>query len=465
MAALTPDGADQSINQKINQPTVHKLNYRQAITAGAIGNLVEWYDWTIYGLLAATFSQEIFPTKSATASLLATFATFAVGFLFRPLGAAVLSPFGDRHGRRALMAVTVGLMGAGSLAIAVVPSYHTSGVIAPVIFVLARLLQGFSAGGEFQGSSAFIVEHAPLKHRALFGSIQLVTIGMAVLAATGVAAGITGLIPEPALKIWGWRIGFGIGAVISLYALYIRLRAPETPAFEDIKVKREIAEHPILEVFQHHMPAFWRVFAVEMGTVMFYIWTVFLPTYAHLVGGLPLSQGLYGSMIALAVFVVALPVVGWASDAGVGRKPFLMAEAIGFLVLAYPMFEFISRGTFASYLIVDIVGVLLLACVDGVMATFFCELLPTRARATGIGLPYALCAAALGGTAPLLATFLISENHSLLIAPYVMIICVIQLSIFWFTPETRGRALFDHEEGTTAGELDDAHLKLPRPAR
>jgi len=405
------------------------------IVGGAIGNLIEWYDWTIYGLLAPVFAQQFFPSSDRVASLIAAYSPFALGFLMRPVGSLVLSPMGDRYGRRQMLSLTIILMGIGSLMVGLAPSYAAIGVGAPILLTLARLLQGFSAGGEFQGASAFLAEHAPAERRAYVSSAQLVSIGLAVLIATGVAKLTTAAIPQPALAEWGWRVPFIVGALLSLYGVYLRLRVPETPSFVKAESKHELSRHPIIEALREHPRSCLFVFVIQMSTVQFYLWTVFLPGYANQVGKLPLSDGFLASMIALAVFCVALPAAGALSDR-IGRKPMLLGTAAGFFLLAYPMFQLLHNGDFLTFLAVDIVGILLLASVDGILAAVLCELFPTRLRTSGIGVPYAVCAAIFGGTAPIIAV-----KYPEGIAFYVMAIALVTFVVLLFMPETRGKPL------------------------
>ncbi len=410
------------------------------VIGGMIGNLIEWYDWTIYGLLSSVFAGQFFPSGNATASLLATLATFALGFIMRPVGSVVLSPFADRYGRRRMLSLTILLMGLGSLIVAATPSYAAIGMLAPLLLLLARLLQGFSAGGEFQGAAAFLVEHAAPERRGFIGSLHIASIGLSVLIATGVSALATKFIAQPALGDWGWRVPFLLGAAISLYGLYIRSGLPETPHFVAAEAQRVLERSPLLRALRDHPSESFVVFALQMGTVMFYIWTVFLPTYAHLAGGLPLSQGFIGGVVSLAIFTIATPMAGALSDR-IGRRPLLIAYAIGFFLLAWPMLRLLQNGDFATFLLVDIVGCLLLAMIDGVLSATLCELFPTQVRTSGIGLPYAICAAIFGGTAPLIAAWLLSRQMPGVIAVYIMAIAAIGGVTFLKMPETRGIAL------------------------
>jgi MHS family alpha-ketoglutarate permease-like MFS transporter len=412
----------------------------RTILAGAIGNVIEWYDWTVYGLLAGVFSRSIFPADNPTTSILAAFLTFALGFLARPIGSIVLSPLADRYGRRQILSLTILLMGLGSLVVALVPSYASIGIASPLLVLVARLLQGFSAGAEFQSSTVFLVEHAPAHRRAYVGSSQLVSIGIAILIATGVAALTTNFIPQPALGSWGWRLPFLLGALISLYGLWIRLGLPETPLFVALEKQGDTARSPMFEAFRKYPRETLFVFAVQVTTVMFYTWTVFLPTYANLAGKLPLNQGLAAGTISLAVFCFAVPAAALLSDR-IGRKPLLIGSAFGFLLLAWPMFSALGNGKFGTFLVVDIIGCCLIAMIDGVMPALFCELFPTRVRTSGIGVPYQIASAIFSGTAPLIAAWFVHNGQPLGIAWYVMAIGLVCGTVFCMMPETRGRSL------------------------
>ncbi len=410
------------------------------LAGGAVGNLIEWYDWTVYGLLSAVFAGQFFPAGDPTAALLAVLATFALGFLMRPVGSIVLSPYADRRGRRRMLALCIILMGLGSLVVAVCPSYASIGVAAPLILLAARMLQGFSAGGEFQGSSVFLVEHSPSDRRALAGSSQMISIGAAILIATGVSALTTNFIPRPALESWGWRIPFLLGALGAIYGLWLRMKLPETPHFESIERRRALSRAPIIEAVREFPKETLFVFVIQMGTVQFYIWTVFLPSYAHLMGGLPLEQGFIASTIAMAVYCIAVPAFAALSDR-IGRKPLLLGAVGGFLIFAYPLINALHNAGFGKFLLVDIVGILFIAMSNSVLAAVLCELFPTRVRTSGIGLPYAVCSAIFGGTAPLIAAAFIRGKVDWGVPAYIMAICLVSVIVFAVMPETRGKPL------------------------
>lgn len=413
---------------------------RSVVLGATIGNFIEWYDWTIYGLFSGVFSSQIFPSHDKTVSLLVVLSTFALGFLMRPVGAVVLSPFADRVGRRQMLSLTLLLMGAGSLVIALTPSFETIGFGAPVIVLLARLLQGFSAGGEYQGASVFLVEHAPANRRGFIGSMQNLSIGLAVLAANGVATLTTVSFPSAELRDWGWRVPFLVGALMSLYGLYIRRALPETPLFLESQRKAGVEKQPLLQVIREFPREALYVFSVQITTVFFYLWTIYLPTYANLASNLSLKEGFTGGTIALAAFCITLPIAGYLSDK-IGRKPLLLATSIGFLLLAYPMLAAIRSGGFASFIVVACTGSVLIALLDSVMPAVLCELFPTRVRASGVGLPYAISSAVFGGTAPLIATTLISSGFVMGPAIYVMLLAALCTVVFASMPETAGKPL------------------------
>jgi len=407
---------------------------------GAFGNLIEWYDWTIYGLLASVFAGQIIPANSPTTSLIAVLLTFGIGFLARPLGSILLSPMADRFGRRRMLSLTILMMGAGSLIVALTPPFAMVGIAAPISLLVARVLQGISTGGEFQGSAVFLTEHAPARSRAFGSSGQMMSIGFAILLATGTAALTTKLIPQPALSDWGWRIPFLFGALLSLFGVYVRRRLPETPAFEAAERKHEIVRNPLLAAIREFPRESLLVFVMQASTVQFYIWTVFLPSYAHLAGNLPISDGLLGGTIALAVYTVGIPIFAKISDR-IGRKPMLYANAIGFLVLVWPMLILLRNGDFTTFLIVDLIGILLISASNSALPAVLCELFPTRVRTSGIGLPYAICSAIFGGTAPLIAAGLIAAKMDWGVPVYIMAICAVTILVYRMMPETAGRSL------------------------
>jgi MHS family alpha-ketoglutarate permease-like MFS transporter len=410
----------------------------QAILGGSLGNIVEWFDWTIYATLAPIFSKQFFPSEDPTVSVLAAFAAFAGGFVMRPVGAVLLSPLADRYGRNQLLALTIILMGIGSLIIGLMPSYSSIGIIAPIMVILARLIQGFSAGGEFQAATVYIVESSKPGRVTLNSSLNYVSIGFSILLATGVAALITNTIPEPGLSTWGWRIPFICASVFSLYGLYIRMKLPGTESFDEIKAAGKINRTPVRTVLLGYPKQCLVMFGLGSYTVIYYVWLVYLPTFANLVGGLPLSQGFIGGTISLVAFCVLLPVWGLLADT-IGRRNVLIIACVLLAALAYPMLFVLKSGSFGLFVAANVAGCALTAMISAVISPLGCELFPPEVRTSGVGVPYAIAGAMFGASAPLITTWFIKSGHPEYIAAYVMLFCVIVLIAGVFLPAGVGR--------------------------
>ncbi|MBE7220401.1 MAG: MFS transporter, partial [Caulobacteraceae bacterium] len=266
---------------------------------------------------------------------------------------------------------------------------------------------------------------------------------LAVLTATGVSSLTARLLPPDALSAWGWRVPFGLGAALSLFGVYLRRGLAETPAFAAATPARAGGVGTILRAVAEYPREVFIVFVVQLGGLQYYLWMIFLPTYATLVGGLDRAQAFAGGILASLAYCVGVPLFALASDR-IGRKPFLIGSAAGFLVLTYPMLSALAvpNLAFGSYAVVAVAGALLVAVNNAVLGTVFAELFPTRVRASGIGIPYAVSGAIFGGTAPAAATWLQSHGGPLFISLYVGLVCLVTLAThLTLTPETRGRAL------------------------
>lgn len=414
---------------------------RRTVFAGAAGHFIEWYDWTIYGLLSAVFASQMFPGHDPLVALLAAYGTFAAGFLMRPVGSFILSPLADRYGRRGILALTIILAGIGSLMIAVAPTYEQVGLLAPIILLAARLLQGFATGGEYQTAAAFLNEHAAPERRAYAGSSQMVATGLSILFAMGVAALTTKFFPPDILKSWGWRVPFFLGTLLSLYGVWLRRAIPETPAFKAHAKREPLTWRSVFAGFIEFPKESLIVVVIQASGVQFYLWMVFLATYANISGGLPIADGLFAGMISLAFYTIVVSPLAALADK-IGRKPMLIGSALGFLILVYPMLQMLKNADFTTFLIIQMAGVFLIALNNAVIGTVFTEIFPTRLRATGIGLPYAICVAVFGGTSPMIATYFLKNGQDHYIAYYVMVICFISILVHLFvTPETKGKVL------------------------
>lgn len=394
---------------------------RKAVTAGAIGNFVEWYDFSVYGFFAVAIGAQFFPSDDPVASLLATFAVFAIAFFMRPLGAFVFGHYGDRLGRRGALATAVILMGVATMMIGVLPGYGQIGVLAPILLVFARLLQGFSAGGEWGGAASFMVEYAPPGSRGLYGSWQQFSIVAGLLTGSGMG-GLLGLIlSEGALNAWGWRIPFIFGAVLGAVGLYLRLRLEDTPEFRKIEAKEEVESAPIKESFTTHRGAALTAIGFTMAwTVSYYILLTYMPTYVSSTLGLPLSQALMSNAIGLVVLMVLIPFTGMLSDR-IGRKPLLISFAALIAVLTYPLFLLIGTQILALIILGQVLFGVIIALFSGPGPAALVEMFPTNVRYSALGISYNLAVALFGGTAPFIATFLISRTGSNLSPTFYLI--------------------------------------------
>lgn len=425
------------------------------LIAGTLGHFVEWYDWYVYGLLAAVFSSQIFPSHSAFASLIAALLTYSIGFVVRPLSGIIISPLADRFGRRMVMMLSISGMAAGSLIVALTPSFATIGYAAPVLFVVARIIQGISAGSEGQSAIAFMVEHAPSNKRGLYGSFTNTASGLATLAATGFAALITSALSSADLAAWGWRIPFFVGGVLGVIGLIMRRRADETPEFEaSTAVDQKSAPARLAELLRNHPKALIQTAALSAPAVAYYTWATFLPTYAKLTTGRSLSSTLAGSVIGLALLVIIVPICGALSDRLGRRKIFPIVGAIGMIVLFYPMLLLLNQPGFGVYVLVSASGWVVLGIWQAVYPTIQAELFPASVRVSGIGLAHQVVIAAFGGTAPLIAAAFVGAGHPMYVAVYMTVIVAACLAVYITLPETG-----DHSDRATVASNDPEVLE------
>jgi MFS transporter, MHS family, alpha-ketoglutarate permease len=427
------------VTQQVDARQGARRPVRQLVAA-SIGNAVEWYDWYAYTFLAIYFSGQIFPGNAddPLVPLLSAFAVFAVGFFLRPIGGLLLGSVADRIGRRGALTVTILMMGAGSLLMAVLPTYASVGLFAPGLLVLARLLQGLSIGGEFAASTTFLVESAPPGRRGLFSSFQYVSTTAGQLLAAALAAVLASTLAKPEMTAWGWRVPFAVGAVIALVGFWIRRGAEETHPLRD---ELAAGHRPgLFEALRRYPRASLLVAAVTVaGTVTYYTWTTYFSTHAQTTAKVPAAEALTANTIALAFFALLQPLGGMLSDR-VGRKPLLIVFAAGFAVGVVQLLSLVSSA-FGVLLLVQCAGMVLLTGYTSIAAALNAELVPGRVRASGIGFPYSLTVAVFGGTAPYVATWLASIHRRALFGWYVAALALFGLVVYLRLPETAHRPL------------------------
>jgi MFS family permease len=400
----------------------HKAAPRtRQIIAAVIGNALEWYDFIVFGFLAVVISRLFFPADSEYSSLLMATATFGVGFFMRPVGGILLGIYADRKGRKAAMQLIIGMMTVSIALIAFAPPHAAIGVAAPLLIVLARLLQGFATGGEFASATAFLIESAPPNRRGLYGSWQMFGQGLAVFCGAGVTALVThGLSPE-ALDAWGWRIPFLIGLLIGPVGLWIRRHLSETEAFlEAHQAPKE--RQSLARMLRNHLREVFAVMGVTVcGTVGFYVILVYMPTFASKQLGLPLGDAFTAQVIAVALMTILMPVSGALSDR-IGRRILVIAATAGLLVAAYPLLSWVHAApSFERLVTMQVVLCILLAIYFGPISAVMAEQFPAGVRSTGLALAYNVAVMVFGGFAQFIVTWLI-QNTGVVIAPvfYVM---------------------------------------------
>jgi MHS family alpha-ketoglutarate permease-like MFS transporter len=412
----------------------------RAIIGGSAGNLVEWYDWYAYSALSLYFSASFFPKSDPTAQLLNTSAVFAVGFFMRPIGAYLMGRYADRHGRKAGLAVSVALMCAGSLMIAFAPTYATIGIAAPILLLVARLLQGLSVGGEYGASATYLSEMATRRHRGFWSSFQYVTLIGGMLSALAVTLLLQAVFTKAQMDSFGWRIAFALGAALALGVYLLRRGLAETASFQALAVDRPASGMAAL--WRAHPREFLLVGAISAGGgLAFYAYTTYMQKFLANTVGFSVQTATAIMTAALVVFMLVQPLFGALADR-VGRKPMLLLFGIGGAIVSVPVFSALEnvRTPGAAFAIV-LVPLLLLAAYTSISALVKAELFPAHIRALGVAFPYAIGNAAFGGTAEYVALSLKGWHMESAFYWYVSGMLALTSVCFWLLPETRRTSL------------------------
>lgn len=394
---------------------------RRVIAAASIGNFVEWFDFAAYGFLATILTREFFPSGDPTVGLLKTFAVFAVAFAFRPLGGLFFGVVGDRVGRKRTLAFTILLMAGSTTLIGLLPTYASIGYWAPLLLTIIRCVQGFSAGGEYAGACAYVMEHAPRRRRAFFGSFVPVSTFSSFACAAVVAYAMESWLSSAAMVDWGWRVPFLIAAPIGLIGVYLRVNLNETPAFKALEGKHEVAHAPLAETLRSQS---WNILKlgafVSVTALSFYTFTTYFATYLQVAGHLSRGTSLLVTVLALFFAAALCPLAGLFSDA-VGRRVTIGSTCVFIIASVYPAFALGGSGDLSQ----SLSGVALLAVgavLSGVVtAPLLSEVFATKTRYTASAITYNLAYTIFGGTAPLVATWLISVTGTNLSPAYYLI--------------------------------------------
>jgi MFS transporter, MHS family, proline/betaine transporter len=416
--------------------------------AGAVGNVLEWYDFALYGYFAPVFAAIFFPSEQPSVSLLSAFGVFAIGFLARPLGALLFGYIGDTVGRRDALSWSIVLMAIPTVVVGLLPTYAAIGIAAPLALTFCRFLQGLSVGGEFTGSVTFLVEHAAPSQRGYIGSWAGFSAQVGALLGSGVGALVASNLTEEALHQWGWRIPFLLGSLIAFVGWYLRTRIPESPAFEQVRQAGALSAAPIREVFTHQPVAIAKVIGlVWLHGVGFYLLYVYLTTYLSTMTTVSLGTVLTMNTTCMLLLAVLIPLMGHLSDR-VGHIPLLLTGAVGLAITAYPSFVWLTSGdlplAWAAYVWLTV----LMSCYLGPFFAVVVTLFPTAQRYTGLSAGYNIAAALFGGTAPLVATLLIEWSGNILSPGLYLSFCaLISLSVI-LTLRGATPSLHPHSLGT-----------------
>ena len=402
----------------------------KAIIGGSTGNLVEWYDWYAYSAFTLYFAPHFFPSEDRTAQLLSAAGIFAVGFLMRPIGAWLMGVYADRHGRKSGLTLSVALMCAGSLLIGVTPGYETIGVAAPILLVLARLMQGLSIGGEYGASATYLSEMAGRNRRGFFSSFQYVTLIAGQLVAICVLLILQASLTVEQLDSWGWRIPFFIGGALAIIVFWLRRGLSETQSFANAKAEGAPKSGFVELITRHPRETMTVMMLTAGGTIAFYAYSIYMQKFLVNTSGLTREAASQINAVTLFLFMLLQPVAGAVSDR-IGRKPLMISFGVLGVICTYPIFSTLAQTTdpmVAGLLVMA--GLLIVTGYTSINAVVKAELFPAHIRALGVALPYALANTLFGGTAEFVALWFKQAGMEEAFYFYVSIMIAISLAVY-----------------------------------
>jgi len=418
----------------------HRHRIRNII-GGSAGNMVEWFDWYVYAIFSPYFAAAFFPNSDRTSQLVSTAAIFAAGFVMRPIGAWIMGIYSDRKGRKAGLTLSVSLMCLGSLVIAFTPTRAQIGILAPAILIAARLMQGLSLGGEYGSSATYLSEVAGRDRRGFFSSFQYVTLISGQLIASAVLLVLLWTMSDEAIRAWGWRIPFAIGAMLAFIVFYIRRRIAETESFRNAQEAGAPRSSGLRLVRDHPQEALLVMALTAGGTLAFYAFTIYLPKFLVDTSHLDGKVAAYISTAALFVFMCLQPLAGALSDR-VGRKPIMIAFGLLGVLFTVPIFTALEnvRNPYAAFALV-MAALVILTGYTSINAVVKAELFPAHIRALGVALPYALANTIFGGSAEYVGFQLKKLGVASVFYWYVTAMIALSLIVYWRMRDTKRHSL------------------------
>jgi MFS transporter, MHS family, proline/betaine transporter len=418
-----------------NSVTARPWSVRRTITAGVIGNVLEWYDFAVYGFFAPVLAQQFFPSGSRAVSLLAAFGAFAVGFLMRPVGALVFGYIGDRYGRAKALIFSIALMAGPTFLMGLLPTYQSIGIAASILIVLLRMAQGIAVGGEFTSSIVFLAERAPQGRRGFYASWAMFAATSGTMLGSAIGGALTNFLGDEQVAAWGWRAAFMTGIIVGLVGFMIRRGMEDTP-------RRKHEESPLKIAFRDHKHEVIRVMGLNMSAATtYYLLFVYVATWIAETNAAARSVALNITTLSIVTFLVVAPIAAWISDR-YGRKLMLIVGMASCLIFAYPLLHLMHQPDPKSIIAGQMIFAGLLALYMASIPAAMCEMFPHDVRVTAVSVGYGLAYAIFGGTAPAVAVWLIgSSGNDLAFAWYIVVVTIISLAIALTVRDRRNEPL------------------------
>lgn len=407
---------------------------RRAAAASFIGNFIEWFDYASYGYLAVVIGEVFFPRTSPTAQLLSAFAVFAISFVLRPCGAIIWGAWGDSRGRRWALSWSILIMSVSTFAVGCIPGYDVLGITSVILLLVARMGQGFSASGEYAGASTFLAEYSPRRRRGIYVSLVPASTATGLLVGSLFVSLLYTLLDPATMQSWGWRVPFLLAGPLGLVGRYIRLHLEDSPTYTAMREQMELTttqtgpgprqkhrwSEPFKELVTRHRSALLTGFGVScLNAVAFYMLLSYMPSYATTELGLPSTQATLATSVCLTVYIGAIPLIGHVSDC-FGRKRIMAVACLVFAALSIPLFHLMSGASLLLLIVCEVTFALVLSLNDGTLASFLAEIFPTHVRYSGFALSFNTANTLLGGTTPLISTWLITVTGSAIAPAYFL---------------------------------------------